>query len=1017
MPSSTRNKKRDSYVAPAMDADPEKILRDARRKAGKGVGKNKKAAGTGNAKVKKPSKKGKGKAKNVERIEEEEEPVSRDEEAGEDATADLPLETLVKEADEMTATQEPAPQIEETTNTATTDLRQATPVEEAVQTTAEEPAALAEETNSDAPTDLPRATTSDEVFERTAAEEPVSQSQNTTDAPIDVAQATPEVETAERLTAEEPALHPEATTDAAAKLQQAITAEESAEATALEKPALQAEDAPINQLQTTTAEETTETNDSQGRALHIEGASTDLNLPGTTEETAETTPAEQAAADPSLRSQETRHAPTDLEQATAVREAAEKTLQQHEAEKRSEKERVEKKRHRNPDKETTAERIAREAETARELKEMDVDYALEAQAEGENAGIDALVAEAVALQAAKSEAAALLAARSEASGTKRPAEKQPTSDAANKRQRTEHQPTNDAEMATNDSEIPHQYQQIMEETQKPQTTKKRLSESEFNDGNTWKRQKYERQNPCEVFAKKLADWQSKLTKPLIGPASVGRHIALDTIFQALASVSEAVNDYRVAKKRAPFYGLLHPKSMTEPDGETHPIVRPRTDALVPLQRSSVKRVHYSLLVLRKVSEDPQAFVGDHCDSNRSLRSAFENTMPPKANARKAILGSGWAGDKKNDDEEDKEILGAIKSIDSVCDIPAGYDWVAGLHTILNGWVCIFCLEHNKTPRLDDDFYAKAVQVVNLALRGLMDSAGIINFLQCYEYVKIDENNDQPEWLKQDRRFLNTKPFLTPESLDDHILKSTGRREWQRRAGRANRAAPAPKRERPGQHNQHVEEEKEGDDNLTPAERFPKDFLSQFLPDVPDTSSAPPSAGLMQEHDESRRKSNPFLNKAPEYEPEDLGSDYADSLEGDDWAEDLRNRVGADGDDEDEDEDATKETRTAREASPSPERFDWRGRAIPKKAKTIDDLDDLFDANQEVDFGDDGDDEKDEEGQDLAGDDEDENGPTNWGGQDYYGGENDGGYGNDYGDGNGDDYDENAEDDYDELYGY
>jgi len=83
-----------------------------------------------------------------------------------------------------------------------------------------------------------------------------------------------------------------------------------------------------------------------------------------------------------------------------------------------------------------------------------------------------------------------------------------------------------------------------------------------------------------------------------GPAHVGQNMHLDNIFQALASVTEAINKTRVAANRPKVWSLFHPRSLADHDIVGHPVALTRHNALVPILRSEdVEKPHYALVFL------------------------------------------------------------------------------------------------------------------------------------------------------------------------------------------------------------------------------------------------------------------------------------------------------------------------------------------------------------------------------------------------------------------------------------
>ncbi|TKA62033.1 hypothetical protein B0A49_10970 [Cryomyces minteri] len=90
-------------------------------------------------------------------------------------------------------------------------------------------------------------------------------------------------------------------------------------------------------------------------------------------------------------------------------------------------------------------------------------------------------------------------------------------------------------------------------------------------------------------------------------------------------------------------------------------------------------------------------------------------------------------------------------------------WACGLHTILNAWAHALGLRINPGVQLGKDFYPEAVEVVNLALAGRMDSQTILNFMLLRSWV------ESSSIIPPERLFSKTKAMATRETLSDAIV--------------------------------------------------------------------------------------------------------------------------------------------------------------------------------------------------------------------------------------------------------
>ncbi|GAB7332932.1 hypothetical protein MBLNU13_g04639t1 [Cladosporium sp. NU13] len=275
-----------------------------------------------------------------------------------------------------------------------------------------------------------------------------------------------------------------------------------------------------------------------------------------------------------------------------------------------------------------------------------------------------------------------------------------------------------------------------------------------------------------------------------GPVKFGSHLNLDIIFQALAAVTEAVNDEHVEyeqdkrdKQGKPdrltddavdkLWGLFHPRSLVDHNIVDHPVILPRHEALLPIDKSFGRKTHFSLVALVQTEVESRHgrdfFAMHHYDCDPSLRAVFHNTFA-RQTVKSQIVHAGWARSRKGEIDIPFDQSESRKC----CDRLPGpeQEWTTGIHAILNGWVCALKLKHNKDALLSKEgFYEKAVDLVNLAIRGLVTSRMILDFFDCYEYV---EKDDLPEAERRRRTFTGTKNFETYPRLHKYILGLLGR---------------------------------------------------------------------------------------------------------------------------------------------------------------------------------------------------------------------------------------------------
>lgn len=295
---------------------------------------------------------------------------------------------------------------------------------------------------------------------------------------------------------------------------------------------------------------------------------------------------------------------------------------------------------------------------------------------------------------------------------------------------------------------------------------KRPAEDELDGGNATKKAKLDDNDPCQQLATRLGDLKTRFKSALEGPVVAGEDMKLNVIFQALAAVTEAINDTRKSRGQSIIFSLFHPLSIAKNSGNDTPVVFPRHEALVPLLRASPNRIHYSLIILRQIGTE--RFAMDHLDSNRPLRASFAR---PSANepTRQSIIKSGWVG---KDGIDPDDLLEKIKTVNELSDHDAGSNWAVGIHVILNGWAYAFGWKLTSNAEVHrPDFYTRAAELINLAIRGQLDQTTILAFFNCYKYIQPG----QTVATLEGKSFQSgtTTAFGTVDDLVQHVKASNG----------------------------------------------------------------------------------------------------------------------------------------------------------------------------------------------------------------------------------------------------
>lgn len=303
---------------------------------------------------------------------------------------------------------------------------------------------------------------------------------------------------------------------------------------------------------------------------------------------------------------------------------------------------------------------------------------------------------------------------------------------------------------------------------------KRPAEDETETSSPTQKARIGNNHICQGLNIRLSELKAQHPWDFTGPVIAGDDLKLNVIFQALASVTEAINETRESRGQSTMFSLFHPLSITKNDGDNTPVVHPRHEALVPIFRGSPTRDHYSLIILRQVGVG--RFAIDHLDSNRSLRASFDRPYASDP-TRKLMINSGWLDHDDADDLLERQVT----TVTELSDHREGCNWAVGIHAILNGWSYAFGWRLSSNAQVDrSDFYNIAADLINLAIHGHLDQATILAFFNCYGYIQAD----QTAATLEGRIFENgtTTAFSTIDDLDRHVKTANGSIETSRPAG-------------------------------------------------------------------------------------------------------------------------------------------------------------------------------------------------------------------------------------------
>lgn len=261
------------------------------------------------------------------------------------------------------------------------------------------------------------------------------------------------------------------------------------------------------------------------------------------------------------------------------------------------------------------------------------------------------------------------------------------------------------------------------------------------------------QDPCTKYTTGLAAFKDKLATR--GPGNVespvvdGVGVDNETVSRALASVTEAISELDNGVN----FSLLDPLTFDAITGgwTPNPCARPGNEVLVPWTAGSGGAAHTSLYVVRRTTDD--VFALSHYDSannnwHRGTRMSDGNAV------RQALHAATWSRGANT------TVTTAVARSDNSTRQRAA--WECGIHVVLYGWAYALKLQLVTSPLPTGDRYTTFLQeagvIINLALQGLMDSATIKNFMECYGFIKPGQRT------REDGRFRYT---VRLERVNDH----------------------------------------------------------------------------------------------------------------------------------------------------------------------------------------------------------------------------------------------------------
>ncbi|KAK5128589.1 hypothetical protein LTR08_004052 [Meristemomyces frigidus] len=263
-------------------------------------------------------------------------------------------------------------------------------------------------------------------------------------------------------------------------------------------------------------------------------------------------------------------------------------------------------------------------------------------------------------------------------------------------------------------------------------------------------------DPCRAYRDRIAELMAGPHQ--VAPLEPGADLEIDTLFEAIAAVTEAVAD-----QGGPTFSLLG-RNISNLDWPT--MARPGQEVIIPVPQG---RRHLALVIFRR-NEDSHGFYGEFYNSSPSRRDDRSLNNRTFGHARRRLFNLGWGalGDIAEAyqnppvqvDQDASSRLGDLPQVGRNEDD----SWVCGLHAIFSGWIYALGLQPLQWPvgNMRGGIYDDALYLVDFARDGLLSADTIRDFLACHDLI------DRASQVPEDRRFANTHAFRNSEDLSRRI---------------------------------------------------------------------------------------------------------------------------------------------------------------------------------------------------------------------------------------------------------
>lgn len=274
-------------------------------------------------------------------------------------------------------------------------------------------------------------------------------------------------------------------------------------------------------------------------------------------------------------------------------------------------------------------------------------------------------------------------------------------------------------------------------------------------------------DPCGYFRQRLNGYLVKVNMAVRPDVEVGKQFEDWQVANALASVTDAINNTRASQGQDRLFSLITPQVWAKAENynptDEDLVLDPRRQVLIPIQRKRVLyatlRGHLSLLFVSHPRGANGPFNLLHYDSSPAWSSL---SADEQRKIHDQLLDTHWTGEKPRTKGFTNQAT-LQRPVRTHTRAERDCAWICGLHVILNGWCAALGLSNTSSGLRDDgDFSSVAVKMVNLATMGRMDSKTILAFLLCYKFV--EEGSQVP----QDRQFDATTAFDGENGVGDHV---------------------------------------------------------------------------------------------------------------------------------------------------------------------------------------------------------------------------------------------------------